>query len=117
MQARRGSRLAAAEAGGTRSAALDADHHAGRPRPRWRRRPQSGPKFKLLKLKLGAGDGDIERLEAVRAARPDARLICDANEGWTVAWLEQHADTLARAGDRNGRAAPARPETTTACAA
>ncbi|HEY0302925.1 MAG TPA: dipeptide epimerase [Rhizomicrobium sp.] len=56
------------------------------------------PEFKLLKLKLGAGDGDIERLEAVHAARPDARLICDANEGWTVAWLEKHADTLARLG-------------------
>jgi len=36
----------------------------------------------LLKLKLG-GAGDDERLRAVRAARPDARLIADANEAWT----------------------------------
>ena len=36
----------------------------------------------LLKLKLG-GAGDPERLAAVRAARPDARLIADANEAWT----------------------------------
>ncbi|MEE9381642.1 MAG: N-acetyl-D-Glu racemase DgcA [Hyphomonadaceae bacterium] len=36
----------------------------------------------LLKLKLGH-EGDIERLEAVHAARPDARLILDANEGLT----------------------------------
>ena len=38
----------------------------------------------LLKLKLG-GAGDAERMKAVRAARPDARLIVDANEAWTVA--------------------------------
>ena len=35
----------------------------------------------LLKLKLG-GEGDIERVSAVRAAAPDARLIADANEAW-----------------------------------
>jgi L-alanine-DL-glutamate epimerase-like enolase superfamily enzyme len=37
--------------------------------------------FPLLKLKLGA-EGDEERLHAVRAARPDARMVVDANEGW-----------------------------------
>ena len=35
----------------------------------------------LLKLKLG-GQGDSERLNAVRRAVPDARLIVDANEAW-----------------------------------
>lgn len=35
----------------------------------------------LLKIKLGA-DGDRERLLAIREARPDVRLIVDANEGW-----------------------------------
>ncbi|RAN40342.1 N-acetyl-D-Glu racemase DgcA [Hyphomonas sp. GM-8P] len=35
---------------------------------------------RLLKLKLG-GPGDLGRIEAVHAARPDARLIVDANEG------------------------------------
>ncbi|MFD2251082.1 N-acetyl-D-Glu racemase DgcA [Pseudochelatococcus lubricantis] len=35
----------------------------------------------LLKVKLG-GDGDIERLAAVREGAPRARLIVDANEGW-----------------------------------
>ena len=54
--------------------------------------------FSLLKLKLGAGDGDIERVEAVRHARPDVRLICDANEGWTVDQLCKNADALARLG-------------------
>ena len=40
----------------------------------------------LLKLKLG-GSGDAERLRAVRRARPDARLVADANEAWTAADL------------------------------
>ncbi|KAA0019057.1 dipeptide epimerase [Salinicola corii] len=35
----------------------------------------------LLKLKLG-GEGDIERLRAVREGAPEARIIVDANEGW-----------------------------------
>lgn len=39
---------------------------------------------KLLKLKLG-GAGDIARLEAVNAARPDARFIIDGNEGLAAA--------------------------------
>jgi L-alanine-DL-glutamate epimerase-like enolase superfamily enzyme len=36
----------------------------------------------LLKLKL-TGDGDLERVRAVRRAAPAARLIVDANEGWS----------------------------------
>lgn len=39
---------------------------------------------KLFKLKLG-GDGDADRVFAVRQAVPRARLIVDANEGWTPA--------------------------------
>lgn len=35
----------------------------------------------LLKLKLGR-EGDAQRLAAIRAAVPNARLIVDANEGW-----------------------------------
>ncbi|MFT3730723.1 MAG: dipeptide epimerase [Hyphomicrobium sp.] len=41
------------------------------------------PHLSLLKLKLG-GDGDDLRMRAVRQARPDARLIVDANEAWTA---------------------------------
>ncbi len=37
----------------------------------------------LLKLKL-AGDGDVERVTAVRAGAPDSRIIVDANEGWSA---------------------------------
>nr|WP_174824919.1 N-acetyl-D-Glu racemase DgcA [Ruegeria arenilitoris] len=42
----------------------------------------------LLKIKLGTPD-DMPRLEAVRAGAPDARIIVDANEGWTA---EVYAD-------------------------
>lgn len=41
----------------------------------------------LLKLKLG-GSEDAERMRAVREARPDARLVADANEGWQEDRLE-----------------------------
>jgi L-Ala-D/L-Glu epimerase len=40
----------------------------------------------LLKLKLGR-EGDVERLHAIREAVPLARLIVDANEGWSGAIL------------------------------
>lgn len=40
----------------------------------------------ILKLKLG-GAGDAERMRAVRRARPDARLLVDANEAWTAELL------------------------------
>ncbi len=36
----------------------------------------------LLKVKLGRGEEDIERLRAIRAGAPESRLIVDANEGW-----------------------------------
>jgi L-Ala-D/L-Glu epimerase len=38
----------------------------------------------MLDFKLKLGDaGDLARVEAVRAARPDAGLIIDANQGWS----------------------------------
>ncbi|MDE2446184.1 MAG: dipeptide epimerase [Alphaproteobacteria bacterium] len=44
--------------------------------------------YPLLKLKLGH-EGDVERLAAIRAAVPRARLIVDANEGWSPAILPE----------------------------
>jgi L-alanine-DL-glutamate epimerase-like enolase superfamily enzyme len=41
----------------------------------------------LLKLKL-AGNGDDERIQAVREAAPNATLIVDANEAWSEFHLE-----------------------------
>ena len=48
----------------------------------------------LLKLQLG-GEGDIERVRAVRRAAPAARLIVDANEGWTETMLDTFMPALA----------------------
>jgi L-Ala-D/L-Glu epimerase len=47
----------------------------------------------LLKLELG-GDGDVERVRAVRQAAPTARLIVDANEGWNEAQLGEYMPIL-----------------------
>ena len=49
----------------------------------------------VLKVKLG-GDGDGERIAAVRDAAPDAKLIIDANEGWTAQNLQENLDACAR---------------------
>ncbi len=49
----------------------------------------------LLKLKLGK-PGDADRMRAVRQARPDARLVADANEGWEAGDL---SDLLAVAAE------------------
>ncbi len=54
--------------------AAEARKHAARP---------------LLKIKLGTDD-DMSRMQAVRQAAPAARIIVDANEGWTEDNLERH---------------------------
>jgi L-alanine-DL-glutamate epimerase-like enolase superfamily enzyme len=53
-------------------------------------------KYPLLKLKLGAR-GDTDRVLSVRAARLDARLIVDANEGWRPENLEENMEACAAA--------------------
>ena len=42
----------------------------------------------VLKIKLSA-DRPYERLAAIRAARPDAALVVDANQGWDFALLQE----------------------------
>lgn len=44
--------------------------------------------YSLLKIKLDA-DRPIDRVRAVRAARPDARLVVDANQGFTLSLLQE----------------------------
>jgi L-alanine-DL-glutamate epimerase-like enolase superfamily enzyme len=45
----------------------------------------------LLKVKLGGGDGkDTDRVAAVRKSAPGAKIIVDANEGWSPKNLEDH---------------------------
>ncbi|MCH2164020.1 MAG: dipeptide epimerase [Marinovum sp.] len=52
----------------------------------------------LLKTKLGGGEEDVARIEAVRAGAPDARIIVDANEGWTPDLYQTLAPVLVRLG-------------------
>ena len=52
----------------------------------------------LLKVKLGGGRDDAERIAAVRHAAPKAELIVDANEGWSEGDLERNLAACAQAG-------------------
>jgi L-alanine-DL-glutamate epimerase-like enolase superfamily enzyme len=51
----------------------------------------------LLKIKLGTPD-DMPRLEAIRAGAPKARIIVDANEGWSAEVYADLAPHLVRLG-------------------
>ena len=62
--------------------AEQAHHHRARP---------------LLKVKLGTAD-DEKRMQSIRLAAPDSRLIVDANEGWTADNLERHLAIAAECG-------------------
>lgn len=53
--------------------------------------------FSKLKLKL-AGEKDLERVHAVRVARPDAELIVDANQAWNERQLREFTPKLAELG-------------------
>ena len=50
--------------------------------------------YPLLKIKLD-GDRPVERIEAIRTVRPEARLIIDANQDWTFEQLVDVAPKLA----------------------
>lgn len=54
----------------------------------------AAPRHPLLKLKL-AGEGDRDRVAAVRHGAPGARLIVDANESWTGRDVAAEAAALA----------------------
>ncbi|OBQ46401.1 N-acetyl-D-Glu racemase DgcA [Halodesulfovibrio spirochaetisodalis] len=51
----------------------------------------------LLKIKLGGKD-DIKCIEAVRKGAPNARIIVDANEGWTPELYQEIAPVLLNLG-------------------
>ncbi|MCX7354713.1 MAG: L-Ala-D/L-Glu epimerase [Alphaproteobacteria bacterium] len=51
----------------------------------------------LLKLKV-TGEGDLDRVRAVRANAPKSRLVVDANEAWTAEQFERFAPALAELG-------------------
>jgi L-alanine-DL-glutamate epimerase-like enolase superfamily enzyme len=49
--------------------------------------------FRIIKVKLDA-DRPVERIHAIREARPDARLIVDVNQGWDFGQLQRFAPAL-----------------------
>jgi L-alanine-DL-glutamate epimerase-like enolase superfamily enzyme len=51
----------------------------------------------LLKVKLD-GDRPVERIEAIRKRRPDARLTVDANQGWSFEQLKEVAAPMRKLG-------------------
>ncbi len=55
------------------------------------------PDHPILKMKL-TGEGDLERVRAVREVAPAARLVVDANEAWTLEQLGRFAPVLAGLG-------------------
>lgn len=57
------------------------------------RRAKELSEFPHLKIKLSS-DGPVERLSAIRAARPDAKLVVDVNQGWNLSQLESFLPAL-----------------------
>lgn len=51
----------------------------------------------LLKVKLD-GDRPVQRIEAIRKRRPDARLTVDANQGWSFEQLKEVVAPMQRLG-------------------
>ena len=47
----------------------------------------------LFKVKLG-NDRPVERIAAIREARPDSRLVVDANQGWNFRELQEFGPAL-----------------------
>ncbi len=60
-------------------------------------RATEAARFPVLKIKLDDKD-PIERVSAIKAARPDATLTVDVNQGWSFEQLVEIAPVLARLG-------------------
>ena len=54
-------------------------------------------KYPNLKIKLD-GDNPVGKLEAIRAARSDASLVIDVNQGWTFEELKEYAPACEKLG-------------------
>ncbi len=57
----------------------------------------AAPDISLFKVKLN-NDRPVERIAAIREARPEARLVVDVNQGWTFEELRRYASQLADLG-------------------
>ncbi|EAQ96022.1 dipeptide epimerase [Congregibacter litoralis] len=60
-------------------------------------RAAAAKRFPQLKIKLN-DDKPIERLEAIRAARPDATLVIDVNQGWSFEALKDYLPACEKLG-------------------
>ena len=49
--------------------------------------------FPILKVKVGIGD-PLEQISAIRRGSPDAAIVIDANQAWTVGDLDRYAEGL-----------------------
>lgn len=58
------------------------------------REAKEAARFSIIKIKLGSGE-DVARVAAVREARPDARLMVDANAGWGLEEALRNVELLA----------------------
>lgn len=56
-------------------------------------RARAAESYSLLKVKLDS-DRPVERIAAIREARPTARIIIDANQGWSIDQLRRTAPEL-----------------------
>ena len=60
-------------------------------------RARAARAYPVLKLKLNA-DRPVERVQLIRQAHPDARMVVDVNEGWDFEMLKAYAPALAKLG-------------------
>lgn len=78
-------------------ASLQVDQSIGLASPEEMASSAAASAHSVLKVKLDA-TLVVERLSALRAARPDATIIVDANQGWTMEDLARFTPMLAKLG-------------------
>jgi L-alanine-DL-glutamate epimerase-like enolase superfamily enzyme len=49
--------------------------------------------YPFIKVKVGIGD-PVEQIAAINAGAPNAKIVIDANQAWTVVDLERYSETL-----------------------
>lgn len=74
---------------------LEVDETVGLGTPAEMAEAAKASSHRVLKVKMDA-DNITDRLQAIRASRPDAELIIDANQSWSVELLHEHGAALAR---------------------
>jgi L-alanine-DL-glutamate epimerase-like enolase superfamily enzyme len=53
--------------------------------------------FPILKVKVGIGD-PLEQIAAIRRGSPDAAIVVDANQAWTIDDLDRYCDGMRKLG-------------------